>query len=84
MAGARIEPMIHPDRKSLLLLGGVLLLAILIVAPLVYLGGVPFVVQIVLGSIICTILLIGFFVLAEKYGERVLYWLRLISSRKSS
>ncbi len=84
MAGAHTEPMIHPGRKSLLLLCGVLLLATLIVAPLVYLGGVPFVVQILLGSIICTIFLIGFFIAAEKYGERVLYRLRLVSSRKSS
>ena len=75
----------HIDRKQLYLISVVLVLAALVLAVVVTSPkAILFLGYVFVGSIVCTALLIGFFILAEKYGERVLYWLGLVSSRKSS
>jgi len=85
MAGARTVVGPQIDGKHVFLAFTVLVLVgLVLTAVLTSLKALFFLAYVFVGSIVCMVFLMGFFVLAEKYGERVLYWLGLVSSRKSS
>lgn len=90
MAGTRTEmgaqtARKHLDRKQIFLISvSLVLVALMLAAVVTSPKAISFLLYVLVGSVVCTAVLIGFFILAEKYGERVLYWLGLVSSRKSS
>ncbi len=83
MAGARTEVRTQIDRKYARSIVALLLIVMPFLVALTSQKAMLFFFYVVCTAILSTALMLGFFILAEKYGERVLYWLGLISSRST-